>query len=40
MEQLRADKESAERKLQDAEIQLKAINDTNRQIQLSIADKP
>jgi predicted component of type VI protein secretion system len=35
MDQLRADKTSVERKLQDAEMQLKAIDDSNRQGSLS-----
>ncbi|CAF3553130.1 unnamed protein product [Rotaria sordida] len=39
MDQLRSDKATIERKLQDAEIQLKAIEDSNRQVQLSIARK-
>jgi hypothetical protein len=39
MDQLRSDKASVERKLQDAEIQLKAIDDSNRQVQLSLARK-
>ncbi|CAF2331498.1 unnamed protein product [Rotaria sp. Silwood2] len=39
MDQLRSDKVTVERKLQDAEIRLKAIEDSNRQVQLSIAHK-
>jgi hypothetical protein len=39
MDQLRSDKESSERKLYDAEIQLKSVNDSNRQAQLSLARK-
>src|SRR5689334_7695541 len=39
MEQLRADKTSVERKLQDAEMQLKAIDDSNRQAPLSLIRK-
>jgi hypothetical protein len=39
MDQLRADKTSVERKLHDAEMQLKSIDDSNRQTQLSIARK-
>ncbi|CAF0733622.1 unnamed protein product [Rotaria sp. Silwood1] len=37
MDQLRSDKAAVERKLQDAEIQLKAIEESNRQVQLSIS---
>lgn len=36
---MRADKTSVERKLKDAEMQLKGIDDTNRQTQLSLARK-
>jgi len=39
MDQLRTDKASVERKLQDAEMQLKAIDNSNRQTQLPIARK-
>ncbi|CAF3322324.1 unnamed protein product [Rotaria sp. Silwood1] len=39
MDQLRSDKAAVERKLQDAEIQLKAIEESNRQVQLSITRK-
>jgi hypothetical protein len=39
MDQLRADKTSIERKLQDAEMQLRAIDNSNRQTQLSNAHK-
>ena len=39
MDQLRSDKASTERKLYDAELQLKSVNDSNRQTQLSIARK-
>jgi hypothetical protein len=39
MDQLRADKASVERKLQDVEAQLKAIDDSKRQMQSSLARK-
>ncbi|CAF0778356.1 unnamed protein product [Adineta steineri] len=39
IDQLRADKASVDRKLQDAEVQLKAIDDSNRQMKSSIVRK-
>ncbi|CAF4338202.1 unnamed protein product [Adineta steineri] len=39
IDQLRADKASVDRKLQDAEVQLKAIDDNNRQVKSSIVRK-
>ena len=39
IDHLRSDKEAAERKLHDAEIQLRSVDDNHRQEQLSLARK-